>query len=151
MSCPNLKTYNEVRLEKLNKINTYHTESLLQNYVKFTGSSNNDTVMKKKYKDQLDILNKKMLTLLANDVQLLLEQNDELNKKSEEVKLNKELLKDIKSKLDKEIVNSDARLQNTTQMTKLEEDYRFYHNVYFYSNLFLFIIILIGLMYIYLK
>lgn len=151
MSCPNLKTYNEARNEKLEKINTYHTQSLLSKYSEFSGITDNDTVMKQKYKQQLDLLNKEMLDILSTDVTLLLEQHQELENKSKEVEENKRVLQEIKNKIETEKVSSDARLQNTSQMSNLEEKHRFYHNLLFYGNLLVFILIVVGLVYVYLK
>ena len=142
MACPNLKTYAEVRREKLEKINKYHTQDLLNNYIQYTGFSANDETMKAKYKQQLETLNKEMLNILSNDVELLLEQHNELESKTHEVNNNKELIKQIKNEIETETVSSDARLQNTTEMEKLEKRHRTYHNLHFYGNILLFIIII---------
>jgi hypothetical protein len=151
MSCPNLKTYNEVRMEKLEKINKYHTQELLNKYNQFTGQTDNDVVMKQNYKQQMEKLNKEMLDMLSSDVNLLLEQHEELETKTREVNNNKELLKDLKMKIENERVSSDARKQNTSQMLLLEKNHRFQHNLYFYGNIVIFIMIITGLVYVYLK
>jgi hypothetical protein len=151
MSCPNLKSYNEVRMEKLEKINKYHNTELLGKYAQFTGLSDNDTVMKEKYKQQLDTLNKKMLDILDNDVQLLLEQHHELEAKTAEVKQNKDLLMEIKKNIEKERVSRDARMENTNEMALMEKDNKFYHNVYLYTNIVIFLALAASISYIYLK
>jgi hypothetical protein len=151
MSCPNLKTYNEVRMEKLEKINAYHTTELLGKYAQFTGISDNDTVMKQKYKQQLDKLNKQMLDILDNDVQLLLEQHQELETKTAEVQRNKEVLIELKKNIEKERVSRDARVENVNEMSLMEKDNKFYHNVYLYANIMIFIILIASIAYVYLK
>jgi hypothetical protein len=151
MSCPNLKTYNEVRMEKLEKINAYHNTELLSKYSQFTGITDNDTVMKEKYKQQLDKLNKQMLDILDNDVQLLLEQHQELESKTEEVKRNKELLIELKKNIEKERISRDARMENTNEMTLMEKNNKFYHNVYLYTNIVIFLALAVSIGYIYLK
>lgn len=151
MSCPNLKTYNEVRMEKLEKLNNYHTIELLNKYSQFTGITDNDSIMKQKYKAQLDKLNKQMLDILDNDVQLLLEQHNELELKTKEVKDNKELLLEIKKNIEKERVSRDARMENTNEMDLLQKDNKFYHSVYLYTNIVIFIGLIISIVYLYLK
>lgn len=154
MSCPNLKPYNEVRIEKLQKINQYHKlddDSLLNKYQSFTGPTDNELAMKRNYKEQLDNLNKEMLSILNNDVNLLIEQHIELESKTKEVDSNDEFLKSIKDKIEQETVTSDARLKNNNEMLSLERNYRFYHNLLFYSNILVLLIILVIIGYMYVK
>lgn len=151
MSCPNLKTYDEVRLDKLTKINNYHNNELLSKYAQFSSGSANDAVMKEKYKRQLDTLNKQMLDLLSNDVDLLMEQHQELEQKTKEVNENKQVLIDIKREIEQARVSGDARTQNAAQMNNLQKKNKFYHNVYFYGNILIFLLIIIAIMYIYMK
>lgn len=151
MSCPNLKSYNEVRMEKLEKINAYHNTELLSKYAQFTGISDNDTVMKEKYKQQLDKLNKQMLDILDNDVLLLLEQHQELESKTTEVKRNKAALIELKKNVEKERISRDARMENANEMTLLEKDNKYYHNVYLYTNIVIFLVLAASIGYIYLK
>jgi hypothetical protein len=149
MSCSNLKTYNEVRNEKLTQINKFHTQDLLNKFVTFTGPTDNDTVMKQKYKQQLQNLNKKMIDMLSNDVNLLLEQHKELETKTKEVSENDKLLQEIKMNIEKEETSGDARLHNTTQMKELQKTHKLHHNIYFYSNIMVFILIITGIIYLY--
>ena len=151
MSCPNLKTYNEVRMEKLEKINAYHNTELLSKYSQFTGITDNDTVMKEKYKQQLDKLNKQMLDILDNDVQLLLEQHQELESKTSEVKRNKQVLIELKKNIEKERISRDARMENTNELELMEENNKYYHNVYLYTNIVIFLALVASIGFIYLK
>ena len=151
MSCPNLKTYNEVRMEKLEKINAYHNTELLSKYSQFTGITDNDTVMKEKYKQQLDKLNKQMLDILDNDVQLLLEQHQELESKTSEVKRNKQVLIELKKNIEKERISRDARMENTNELALMEENNKYYHNVYLYTNIVIFLALVASIGFIYLK
>lgn len=154
MACPNLKSYSEVRKEKLEKINQYHkgTEnSLLDKYQTFTGPSENDTAMKQNYKTQMDNLNKEMLNILNNDVNLLIEQHNELEAKTTEVETNTDILRQVKKQIEEESVTRDARLKNNYDMIELEKNNRFYHNLYFYLNLVVLLLILVGIGYIYIK
>lgn len=154
MSCPNLKPYNEVRIEKLQKINNYHKlddNSLLNKYQTYTSQTENDVTMKKNYKYQLDTLNKEMLSILNNDVNLLIEQHMELENKTKEVDENNEFLKTIKKKIEQETVTSDARLKNNNEMIILESNYSFYHNLLFYGNILVLLVILFAIGYLYVK
>lgn len=154
MSCPNLKPYNEVRMEKLKKINNYHKlddNSLLNKFQTFTGITDNEVTMKRNYKEQLDNLNKEMLSILNNDVNLLIEQHIELESKTKEVDSNDELLKNIKTKIEQESITSNARLKNSNEMISLEHDYRFYHNLLFYGNILTLLLIIVIIGYIYVK
>lgn len=154
MSCPNLKSYSDVRKEKLEKINQYHKgseNSLLVKYQTFTGITDNDTTMKQNYKKQMDNLNKEMMNLLSADVSLLIEQHNELEAKTKEVDANDEALKDIKKKIESETVTSDARLKNNFDMIDLEKNHKFYHNLYFYLNVLVLVSVIGLLIYMYLK
>jgi hydroxypyruvate isomerase len=154
MSCPNLKSYSDVRKEKLEKINQYHKgseNSLLVKYQTFTGITDNDTTMKQNYKKQMDNLNKEMMNLLNSDVSLLIEQHNELEAKTHEVDTNDEALKAIKKKIESETVTSDARLKNNFDMINLEKNHKFYHNLYFYLNVLVLVCVIGLLIYMYLK
>lgn len=154
MSCPNLKSYSDVRKEKLEKINQYHKgseNSLLVKYQTFTNATENDTKMKQNYKKQMDNLNKEMMNLLNSDVSLLIEQHNELEAKTQEVDANDEALKDIKKKIESETVTSDARLKNNFDMIDLEKNHKFYHNLYFYLNVLVLVSVIGLLIYMYLK
>lgn len=151
MACPNLKTYAEVRHEKLEKLNKYHTQDLLNKYTQFTGLTDNDNIMKDKYKQQLEKLNKKMLDMLSSDVSLLLEQHQELELKTQEVEENRELINHIRNKIETEQVSSNARLQNTTEMSKLQKSQQMNHHLLFYGNIVLFMLIILGIIFTFKK
>jgi hypothetical protein len=154
MSCPNLKPYNDIRKMKLEKINEYHKasdNSLLNKYQTFVGSTENETVMKRKYKTQMDNLNKEMLVILNRDVNLLIEQHNELEMKTKEVDDNDSVLKNVKQNIENESINNNARVKNNLDVGEIEKTYKFHHNILFISNVIILILILSGLIYVYIK
>jgi hypothetical protein len=57
----------------------------------------------------------------------------------------------LKKHIEKERISRDARMENANEMTLMEKDNKFYHNVYLYCNILIFLILISSIAYIYLK
>ena len=147
--CPSqLKSYVQVRDDKLKKINNYHLNVLLNKYSNFNDSTNeNDKLMKAKYDEQFDKLNQEMIQLLHDDTQRLLEQHKEFINKNQQVEKNRQLLRKLKMEIKDAEVSKESRLENNADIQHYQEKYSFWHSITFYINIVLFLGIILSVIY----